>query len=242
MVIMHSAWPSPVSGRGASGFLHRAVGAGAEGRALVTGAEGRPVHIAFSPAGVLWISVSPESALGLAGLSRCGFPCSLFCTFRRHHCSLTFSLSALQWTSISLHESTQVVFAGFKKYLVLASSDLAASRSARRSQRGQTWLQVLVSSGRGAGPARPILQPTPGVRSPGRSMPPLCRGVGRGCLGASLCPVSAAGWVLLCHLRVLSSSFSSECFLISLVIASLTREVGRTVCFNLQTCGSFLST
>lgn len=33
-------------------------------------------------------------------------------------------------------------------------------------------------------------------------------------------------------LRVLSSSFSSECFLISLIIASLTRKVGRTVYFN----------
>ena len=71
--IMHSAWPSPVLGQGASGFPHRAVGAGADGRALVTGAEGCPVHTAFSPAGVLWISVSPESALGHAGLFRCGF-------------------------------------------------------------------------------------------------------------------------------------------------------------------------
>ena len=33
-------------------------------------------------------------------------------------------------------------------------------------------------------------------------------------------------------LRALSSSFSSECFLISLIIASLTRKVGRTVYFN----------
>lgn len=95
VVIMHSAWPSPVSGQGVSGFPHRAVGAGADGRALVTGAEGSPVHTALSPARVLSISVSPESALGLAGLFPCGFsvscfPCSLFFTFRHHHCSSDF--------------------------------------------------------------------------------------------------------------------------------------------------------
>lgn len=95
--IIRSAWLLPVLGQRASWFPCRAVGAGADGRVLVTGREGTapstPPSLLFRRLSIL--QPLQRVSAGLAGLLRVGFPLGAFLAISSPPSGITAALLTL---------------------------------------------------------------------------------------------------------------------------------------------------